>query len=538
MVPGPDRGPAGELPPVPGVLRPRPRAPALDGHGRAGPDLARTAGRLIPGRREDGERARAASCTSTWTRSSCPSSAASTLAAGRPRDRGRRRRLRRAWSPPPAREARDAGRPGRPVGRGGAAARAPTAVFRPGDLEAYARVSDDVTAILLAAQPARRAALRRRGLRRPHAAKRPAPPPGPAPPRRIKDELQRRLRLDASLGLAVLAARRARRVAWARPRGLLVVLPGYEASFLARQPLAVLPDLPPHLETALRARRASRRSARSPRRDDAALAGASAHAAAARLRAGGARRGRGRRSPWPRPPALDPGGGAGARPAHRRARRCATSLEGLARPRLPAAAALRARRRQRCRSRSSAPASARAAARTCEPRQSPTRTRCGAWRAPWPSPCSTRRRRARVQVRLTPADRPARRRRCSPQRPSRYNRAARGRRIAMKRQPRDSARPKRARAQPRTTGDARPRGPPPADEPRAARSGSSTSSRQAHPEADLRAALPQRLRAGGGDDPLRPVHRRAREPGHARAVRALPRRRRPGAGASRPSWRS
>jgi len=38
----------------------------------------------------------------------------------------------------------------------------------------------------------------------------------------------------------------------ARPRGLLVVLPGYESSFLARQPLSFLPDLPPHLETALR----------------------------------------------------------------------------------------------------------------------------------------------------------------------------------------------------------------------------------------------------------------------------------------------
>jgi DNA polymerase-4 len=38
---------------------------------------------------------------------------------------------------------------------------------------------------------------------------------------------------------------------WARPRGLLVVLPGYEASYLARQPLSFLPDLPPHLEAAL-----------------------------------------------------------------------------------------------------------------------------------------------------------------------------------------------------------------------------------------------------------------------------------------------
>ena len=67
----------------------------------------------------------------------------------------------------------------------------------------------------------------------------------------IKDELQRRLGLDASLGLA--SSRLAARVAstWARPRGLLVVLPGYEASFLARQPVSFLEDLPPHLEHAL-----------------------------------------------------------------------------------------------------------------------------------------------------------------------------------------------------------------------------------------------------------------------------------------------
>jgi DNA polymerase-4 len=67
----------------------------------------------------------------------------------------------------------------------------------------------------------------------------------------VKDEIQRRLGLDASLGLA--SSRLAARVAssWARPRGLLVVLPGYESSFLARQPLSFLPDLPPHLEHAL-----------------------------------------------------------------------------------------------------------------------------------------------------------------------------------------------------------------------------------------------------------------------------------------------
>jgi DNA polymerase-4 len=67
---------------------------------------------------------------------------------------------------------------------------------------------------------------------------------------RVRDELQRRLGLDASLGLA--SSRLAARIAsgWARPRGLLVVLPGYELSFLAGKKLEAL-DLPPHLELAL-----------------------------------------------------------------------------------------------------------------------------------------------------------------------------------------------------------------------------------------------------------------------------------------------
>jgi DNA polymerase-4 len=139
-------------------------------------------------------------------------------------------------------------RPGQPVS---AARRAcPEAAVVPGDLEAYARVSDEVTAILLAAsrrveRPSTDEAyvdLTRDG---PSAAS-----PVPAA-EAIKDELQRRLGLDASLGLA--SSRLAARVAssWARPRGLLVVLPGYEASFLARQPVSFLEDLPPHLAHAL-----------------------------------------------------------------------------------------------------------------------------------------------------------------------------------------------------------------------------------------------------------------------------------------------
>ena len=78
--------------------------------------------------------------------------------------------------------------------------------------------------------------------------------PGEPPPVRaaetIRDELQRRLGLDASLGLA--SSRLAARIAsgWARPRGLLVVLPGYELSFLAGKPIAAL-ELPPPLQSAL-----------------------------------------------------------------------------------------------------------------------------------------------------------------------------------------------------------------------------------------------------------------------------------------------
>lgn len=146
-------------------------------------------------------------------------------------------------------EARAAGvRPGQTLG----AARelCPEGVFRPGDLERYARFSDDVTTVLLSAS---------RRVERPSSDEAyvdltPESPASPAPvasAEQIKDEIQRRLGLDVSLGLA--SSRLAARVAsaWARPRGLLVVLPGYELSFLARQPVAALPDLPPHLEAAL-----------------------------------------------------------------------------------------------------------------------------------------------------------------------------------------------------------------------------------------------------------------------------------------------
>ena len=146
-------------------------------------------------------------------------------------------------------EAREAGvRPGQTLAQ--ARRLCPAARFRKGDLEAYARASQEVTAILMTVS---------RRVERPSAdeAYVDLTPEGPSSPgavaaaELVKDELQRRLGLDASLGLA--SSRLAARVAsgWARPRGLLVVLPGYEASFLARQPLSSLGDLPPHLEAAL-----------------------------------------------------------------------------------------------------------------------------------------------------------------------------------------------------------------------------------------------------------------------------------------------
>ncbi len=126
----------------------------------------------------------------------------------------------------------------------------PLGVFRPGDLETYARISEEITNLLLSIS---------RRVERPSADEAyvdltrdaPGAPTPVMAAEAIKNELQRRLGLDASLGLA--SSRLAARVAssWARPRGLLVVLPGYETSFLAGKPVSFLPDLPPHLETLL-----------------------------------------------------------------------------------------------------------------------------------------------------------------------------------------------------------------------------------------------------------------------------------------------
>ena len=126
----------------------------------------------------------------------------------------------------------------------------PDAVLRPGDLEAYAVFSEDVTALLLSHS---------RRVERPSADEAyldltPESADALSPvavAEALRADLEGRLRIEASLGLASsrLAARRAS--SWARPRGLLVVFPGYESSLLAETALSELPELPPGLALAL-----------------------------------------------------------------------------------------------------------------------------------------------------------------------------------------------------------------------------------------------------------------------------------------------
>ncbi len=158
----------------------------------------------------------------------------------------------------------------------------PEAVFRRGDLDAYGRHSEEVTAVLLAAS---------RRVERPSAdeafvdltVEGPGDPPPVREAETIRDELQRRLGLDASLGLA--SSRLAARIAsgWAKPRGLLVVLPGYEHSFLAGKPVSAL-GLPPHLASALE-RAGLTTVGQVADCDEAALAAVVGAASAPRLRA-------------------------------------------------------------------------------------------------------------------------------------------------------------------------------------------------------------------------------------------------------------
>jgi DNA polymerase-4 len=138
------------------------------------------------------------------------------------------------------------------AGQGLAQARrlCPEAVFRSGDLETYARISDEVTSLLLSTS---------RRVERPSSDEayvdltpESATASNPVPAAEaLKEQIQRRLGLDASLGLA--SSRIAARVAsrGARPRGLLIVIPGYEDSFVSRQPVSVLPGIAPQQEAAL-----------------------------------------------------------------------------------------------------------------------------------------------------------------------------------------------------------------------------------------------------------------------------------------------
>ena len=126
----------------------------------------------------------------------------------------------------------------------------PDAVFRPGDFDSYARVCDETTRILTSISAR---------------VERPSVDEGfvdlatTALPRRravmaaesVRDAIQRRLGLDAAFGLASsrLAARIASR--WARPRGFLLLLPEHEESFVRRQSLDVLTELPDHVRAGL-----------------------------------------------------------------------------------------------------------------------------------------------------------------------------------------------------------------------------------------------------------------------------------------------
>ncbi len=128
----------------------------------------------------------------------------------------------------------------------------PEAVVREGDFDAYARASEEITAILLgASRRVERPSIDEAYVELTRVARSEPLPVGVA--ERLKQEIHERLGLDASFGVA--GWRLAARVAsgMARPRGLLIVLPGYESSFLAKQPIAMLADLPSQAERALRA---------------------------------------------------------------------------------------------------------------------------------------------------------------------------------------------------------------------------------------------------------------------------------------------
>jgi len=127
----------------------------------------------------------------------------------------------------------------------------PRVVFRRGNFEAYRRASDAVGRILACYTPLvewasiDEAYLDLTGTRRLF-----GPPIEVA--EAIRREIEDRLRLSVSIGLASnkLVAKVAS--AWCKPRGLLQVLPGREAAFLAPMPVGTLPGIGPRMEERLR----------------------------------------------------------------------------------------------------------------------------------------------------------------------------------------------------------------------------------------------------------------------------------------------
>jgi DNA polymerase-4 len=116
--------------------------------------------------------------------------------------------------------------------------RCPHAVVCPGDFETYGRVSEELTSVLRGVS---------RRIERPSGdeafvdlSSTPTLRHAVLATESLKDAIHSRLGLDAAFGLASsrLAARIASR--WARPRGLLLLLPEHEPSFVARQPVSVL----------------------------------------------------------------------------------------------------------------------------------------------------------------------------------------------------------------------------------------------------------------------------------------------------------
>jgi len=140
------------------------------------------------------------------------------------------------------------------AGQSVAAARraCPSAALRPGDLELYSRLSDKVTSLLLAVTPR---------VLRPSADEAVADLTSAARSDRhsvlaaesLRDALRTRLGLkDVSLGLASTRAAARLAARWARPRGLLLLLPAHEESLLARVPIETLEDLAPEDTARLR----------------------------------------------------------------------------------------------------------------------------------------------------------------------------------------------------------------------------------------------------------------------------------------------